>query len=366
MKSLDQKNIYAVIMAGGVGARFWPKSRKRSPKQVLEIVGSGSMISNTVTRIQPLVSSERVMVVTNKLQKEIIHQQVPSLLSKNVLIEPLGRNTAPCIGLAAQWVCHYDPDAIMVILPADHIIANPEEFLRVIQRAAHVAVENDALVTIGIKPTHPETGYGYIQFEDSLDQNPYSEDGIYRVKTFAEKPNLETAEKFLKSGDFLWNSGMFIWKARIILQEIEKHLPELGDQLKKLEPVIGTDAYQSTVDHVYGVIRSISIDYGVMEKASKVFVARGDFGWSDVGSWDEVVRLTPKDGEGNALRGTVVVRDSHRNYIDAGNKVVAMIGVDDLIVVTTDDAVLICKNGRSQDVKEVVDYLRRKQMNELL
>jgi mannose-1-phosphate guanylyltransferase len=254
----------------------------------------------------------------------------------------------------------------MVILPADHIIRDTEEFLRVIQRAAQVASENDALVTIGIKPTHPETGYGYIQFEDSSEQNPYVSDGIYRVKTFAEKPNLETAEKFLNSGDFLWNSGMFIWKTRVILQEIEKHLPELHEQLEKLKPTIGTDTYQSTLDHVYGVIRSISIDYGVMEKASNVFVAKGDFGWSDVGSWDEVVRLTPTDVEGNSLRGTVIARDSHRNYIDAGNKVVATIGLDDMIVITTDDAVLICKKGRSQEVKEIVDYLRRKQINEQL
>jgi mannose-1-phosphate guanylyltransferase len=366
MTSIDQKNIYAVIIAGGVGARFWPRSRERSPKQVLEIIGSGSMISNTVARIQPMVPSERTMVVTNKLQKEIIQQQIPALPSQNILVEPLGRNTAPCIGLAAKWIHHYDPEAIMIVLPADHIIGNTEEFLNVLQRAVHVAMENDALVTIGIKPTHPETGYGYIQFEDTLDQNPYLTDGIYHVKAFAEKPNLETAEKFLKSGDFLWNSGMFIWKTRIILQEIDKHLPELGEQLKKLEPAIGTDAYQMTLEHVYGVIRSISIDYGVMEKASKVFVAKGDFGWSDVGSWDEVVRLIPKNGDENTLRGTVIIKDSHRNYIDASNRAVAMIGVDDLIVVTTDDAVLICKKGRSQDVKEIVDYLRRKQMNELL
>ena len=254
----------------------------------------------------------------------------------------------------------------MVILPADHIIQDTEEFLRVVRNAVRVAQENDALVTIGIKPSHPETGYGYIQFEDSSELNPYSSEGIYRVKTFAEKPNLETAEKFLKSGDFLWNSGMFIWKARVILQEIEKHLPELGAQLAKLERVIGNDGYQPMLEHVYGVIRSISIDYGVMEKASNVYVAKGDFGWSDVGSWDEVVRLTPTNGDGNALRGTVIAKDAHRNYIDAGTKVVAAIGVDDIIVVTTDDAVLICKKGRSQDVKEVVDYLRRKQINDLL
>jgi mannose-1-phosphate guanylyltransferase len=353
-------------MAGGVGSRFWPQSRERSPKQVLEIVGSGTMIFNTIARIQPLVQPDKVFVVTNKLQKEIIHKQVPLVPLQNVLTEPLGRNTAPCIGLAAKWISRNDPGAIMIILPADHIIRNTEEFLHVLGRAVHVAQDSDALVTIGIKPTHPETGYGYIQFDDSIEKNPYGADGIYRVKTFAEKPNLETAEKFLKSGDFLWNSGMFIWKASVILQEIEKHIPELGEQLTKLEPTIGTESYQATLERVYGVIRSISIDYGVMEKASNVFVAKGDFGWSDVGSWDEVVRLTPIDKEGNALRGTVIAKDSHRNYIDAGSKVVATIGIEDVIVVVTDDAVLICKKGRSQDVKEVVDYLRRKQINELL
>ena len=363
---MNQPNIYAVIMAGGVGSRFWPQSRERSPKQVLEIVGSGSLISNTIVRIQPLIPSENVLVVTNKLQKDIIRAQVPSVPSQNVLTEPVGRNTAPCIGLAAKWISRNDPNAVMIILPADHIIRDTEEFLRVLRRAAYVAQESEALVTIGIKPTHPETGYGYIQFEDSSEMNLYSAEGIYRVKTFAEKPNLETAEKFLKSGDFLWNSGMFIWKANVILREIEKHIPELGEQLTKLEHAIGTETYQSTLDRVYGVIRGISIDYGVMEKASTVFVAKGDFGWSDVGSWDEVVRLTPVDGEGNALRGTVIIKDSHRNYIDAGNKAVSTIGIDDTIVVITDDAVLICKKGRSQDVKEVVDYLRRKQINGLL
>ena len=360
---MKQPNIYAVVMAGGVGSRFWPRSRERSPKQVLEIVGSGSMISNTVNRIQPLVPPEKAFIVTNKMQKDIIQGQLPFVPEQNILTEPIGRNTAPCIGLAAKWISRHDPDAVMVILPADHIIHNTDEFLRVIQRTAQIAQENDALVTIGIKPTHPETGYGYIQFNDSTEQNPYVSEGIYKVKTFAEKPNLETAEIFLSSGDFLWNSGMFIWKTSVILKEIEKHLPELHEQLEKLQPTICTENYQTTLDLVYGVIRSISIDYGVMEKASNVFVAKGDFGWNDVGSWDEVARLTPTDAEGNALRGTVISKDSNRNYIEAGNKVVATIGVDDLIVITTDDAVLVCKKGHSQDVKEVVDYLRRKQIN---
>ena len=202
MRNMNQPNIYAVIMAGGVGSRFWPQSRERSPKQVLEIVGSGSMISNTITRIQPLVPCEKVIVVTNKLQKDTIQKQVPSVPLQNVLTEPVGRNTAPCIGLAAKWISHNDPDAIMIILPADHIIRDTEEFLRVLQLSVRVAWESDALVTIGIKPTHPETGYGYIQFEDSSEKNPYSVNSIYRVKTFAEKPNIETAEKVFKERRF--------------------------------------------------------------------------------------------------------------------------------------------------------------------
>jgi len=363
---MAQQNIYAVIMAGGVGSRFWPRSRERSPKQVLEIIGDGSMILNTITRLQSMVPPEKTWIVTNKLHRDIVHQQVPFLPFQNILTEPIGRNTAPCIGLAALWISRFDPDAIMVVLPADHLIGNREEFLRVLERAIRVADENDALVTIGIQPTHPETGYGYIQYDDSADKNPYANDGIYRVRTFAEKPNLETAQTFLKSGDFLWNSGMFIWKTRVILQEIEKHVPDLSAQLLKIEPAIGTDSYQSALERAYGVIRGLSIDYGVMEKASKVFVAKGDFGWSDVGSWDEVVRLTPADTDGNAFRGTVITKDAHGNYVDAGGKVVALIGVDDMIVVSTDDSLLICKKGRSQDVKEIVDYLRRKQINALL
>jgi mannose-1-phosphate guanylyltransferase len=358
--------IYAVIMAGGSGTRFWPRSREKSPKQVLEIIGTGSMIANTVARVQYLVPSGNIFVVTNKLQQEVIRQQLPTVPKQNILVEPVGRNTAPCIGLAAQWIARHDPDGVMVVLPADHIIRNTEEFIRVLRLGVRIAEENQALVTIGIKPSHPETGYGYIQYDDTREWNPYYDEGIYRVKTFAEKPNMETAEKFLASGDFLWNSGMFIWKAKVILQEIAKHLPALSEQLQKLEPYIGKEEYPAVLERVYGVLRGISIDYGVMEKSGNVFVAKGDFGWSDVGSWDEVLRLTPSDADGNAFRGTVISKDTKNTYVDGGNRAVALIGVDDLIVVSTDDAVLICRKGQSQNVKEIVDYLRRKQMNELL
>jgi mannose-1-phosphate guanylyltransferase len=355
---------FAVIMAGGVGTRFWPRSRERSPKQFLEILGNGTMIENTLDRLAPLVERQNAYVVTNRLQAEMVKRLVPWMPSDNVLAEPLGRNTAACVGLSALWINRIDPNGLMVVSPADHIVTNKEEFLRILRLALKVAEEKDALVTIGIKPTHPETGYGYIQTaEEEIDRNDYRSQGVYRVKTFAEKPNLETAEQFLQSGDFLWNSGIFIWKASVILREIEMHLPDLYEQLLSIQQGIGTPVYEQTLEHAYRIIRSISVDYGIMEKAGNVFVVKGDFGWSDVGSWDEVVRLTPRDHDGNSIRGRTIVLNAKNNFIDAGEKIVAAIGVEDLIIINTDDALLICKKGSSQEVKEVVDFIRRKQMN---
>lgn len=360
-------NIYAVIMAGGVGSRFWPRSRERSPKQFLEITGSGTMIQNTVSRMQGIVPAMNTFIVTNKLQEDLTYKQLPFVPKENILIEPVGRNTAPCIGLAATLIHRIDPKGVMIVLPADHVIANVEEFLRVLGVAVKVAEESGALITIGIKPSRAETGYGYIQYEDEQQSNnPYKSEGVLRVRTFAEKPNLETAERFLVSGDFLWNSGMFVWKAQSILKEIEVHLPDLHTQLKSLTQKPGSTEFRTALEQAYGLIRSISIDYGVMEKAGNVLVAKGDFGWSDVGSWDEVVRLASTDNDRNSIKGVVITKDATGNFIDAGGKVVAVVGVEDLIIVSTDDAVLVCKKGRSQDVKEIVDYMRRKQMNDQL
>ncbi|MGH2566770.1 MAG: mannose-1-phosphate guanylyltransferase [Bacteroidota bacterium] len=357
---------YAVIMAGGVGARFWPRSRERTPKQLLEIIGQGTLIERTLSRIEPLVAPMNTFIVTNKLQHEAVLKKLPFFPKENILIEPVGRNTAPCIALAASWIHRLDAEAMMVVLPADHLVQDQEEFLSVLQTAIDVAEQSEGLVTIGINPSRPETGYGYIQFSEETENNPYSGKDVYRVKTFAEKPNLETAERFLQSGDFLWNSGMFVWKAKIILREIQTHLPELYSQIHTLAQSIGTPQYKQNLENSYGLIRGISVDYGVMEKAGNVFVVKGDFGWNDVGSWDEVVNLTPTDADRNALKGKVIVKDATGNYIDAGNKIVASVGVQDLIIVVTDDAVLVCKKGQSQDVKEVVDFIRRKQIYEYL
>jgi len=354
-------------MAGGVGSRFWPRSREKSPKQLLKIVGEQTMLQETVKRLESFIPSKNVLVVTNKIQKPLVEKQLPTVPEQNVIAEPYGRNTAPCIGLAATMLKHIDEKAVMVVLPADHLIRNEEEFLRVLKLATETAYESESLVTIGITPTHPETGFGYIQFLDTKDEtNNYFDRGLYRVKTFAEKPNIETAKQFLASGDFLWNSGMFVWRVDVILREIQLHLPEVYSELSKIEPLVGDKTFPTLLENAYKMIRGVSIDYGVMEKAKNVFVIPGNFGWSDVGSWDEVVRLSRKDDNGNTMNGKSFLRDAKNIFVHSPEKFVAVIGVDDVIVVNTDDAILICKKEKSQEVKEVVDYLKRKQLNEYL
>lgn len=358
---------YGIIMAGGVGARFWPLSRERKPKQFLSIFGNDSLIEMTFNRLRKIVPAENIYVVTNEMQKQEILDQLPDLREENIITEPIGRNTAPCIGLAALHIRKIDPDATMVVLPADHLIQNVNEFVRVLNDAVNIANQTRHLVTIGIKPTRPETGYGYIQYiEENEKKNPYVTQCGYRVKTFAEKPNLSTAERFLESGDFLWNSGMFIWKVETILEEIQNRLPDLHDGLDSIDKSIGSDDYAVILDQVYRMIRGISIDYGVMEKAEGVYVLRGEFGWSDVGSWDEVYRVISKDNQENAIHGRVIARNSKNNLLHANSRTIATFGVDDLIVIETDDAILVCKRGESQNVKEVVDYIRRKHIDDLL
>jgi mannose-1-phosphate guanylyltransferase len=359
--------VYAVIMAGGVGTRFWPRSREKSPKQLLEILGKGTMIQNTVKRLEPLVGPLDTFVITNRVQRSLVQKQLPAVPEDNILDEPVGRNTAPCIGLAALHLRRLDPDAVMLVMPADHTIQKIGEFHRILGIAITAAGESGSLLTIGIQPTRPETGYGYIQIHtDEGPHNPYHDRGVLKVKTFAEKPNPQTAERFLASGDFLWNSGMFVWRADAILREIERSLPDLYAELKRIEPVIGTPQYQSTVETVYGMIRGISIDYGVMEKSENVFVIPADLGWNDLGSWDEVFRIAGRDPHGNSITGKVIQKDMKNCYVYSPEKVVATIGVEDLIIVNTDDALLVCRVGQSQEVKEVSDYLKRKQMFEYL
>ncbi len=359
-------NLYAVIMAGGIGSRFWPESRRARPKQFLKVLGDDTLIQKTVSRLTGLITAENCFVVTNEDYVEQTREQLPDVPPDNILAEPVGRNTAPCILYAAMKLHKRDPEAVMVVLPADHLVQHIDRFHETLQVAAEKANEGNALVTIGITPTHPATGYGYIQFNGAADHETNGELKAHPVRTFAEKPDLETAERFLDSGDFLWNSGMFIWRADSILRAIETHLPDTAAAFAELEGAIDSADEVSAVRMAYVGCPSISIDYGVMERANHVFVVPGSFGWSDVGDWRAVYELSPKDEHGNALAGNVIVHDSSRCLVESGSRLVALIGIHDVIVVETDDAVLVCHRDSAQQVKNIVEYLSAHQLSEFV
>ena len=355
---------YAVIMAGGIGSRFWPRSRQAHPKQFLNVFGDATLIQNTVARLQGMIPPEHCLVVTHERYFAQTRDQLPAVPAENILAEPLSRNTAPCIAYAAVRLLARDPDALMVVLPADHVIRNARQFHEVLQTAIEKAREPGALVTIGISPTHPATGFGYIQFDGP--HPTYDHPEIRYVKTFAEKPDQGTAERFLDSGDFLWNSGMFIWRADSILDQMERHLPEAYHAFEPLMGAIGTDAEADAVYQAFSTCPRISIDNGVMEKADKVYVVPGAFGWSDVGDWRAVYDLSIKDKLGNALQGQALVHDASRNLVQSNNRLVVLIGIHDTIVVDTPDAVLVCNRESTQHVKTVVDYLHAHQYEDYI
>ena len=355
--------VHAVIMAGGIGSRFWPRSRRSHPKQFLSIVSDDTLIQATVARLNGIIPTENIHVVTNERYVDQTRDQLPALPPENVLAEPISRNTAPCIAFAAHHIHRKDLDAVMVVLPADHIIRNVKQFHTALQVGIDKASENHSLVTIGIEPTYPATGYGYIQF-DPEDLHEGEDPSALFVKTFAEKPNLETAERFLDSGDFLWNSGMFIWRTDSILHAIERHLPDVHEAFAYLSDyelgTVDTDRLRTA----FGSCPSISIDYGVMERAAKVYVVPGSFGWSDVGDWKAVYDLSEQGPAGNVIEGQAIVHNAARCMISADKRLVAVVGLNDVIVVDTDDALLVCHKDSTQGVKNVVDYLYTHQLDE--
>ena len=358
--------MYIVLMAGGTGKRFWPRSRKGNPKQLLNIIGSRSMLQLTFDRIKNMTSLDRILIITNKEQKPKIEKQIPEIPAHNIISEPMGRNTAPCIGLAATIIKKVqNKNEVMVVLPADHLIGDAASFITTIESAVEYIESNNCLLTIGVTPSYPETGYGYIQAGDKI-SNLHGTD-IYKVKTFAEKPNKETAERFLKSGDFFWNSGMFIWKVNHILEEIDEHLPELSEDLKQIGNSYGEPKYDKILKDVYSRTKAISIDYAVMENAKDVSVIKADFHWNDLGSWEAVYNISPKDKSGNVAdcKQSVLI-NAKNNYLYSSKKLIAAIDVENLVVVEMDDSILICKKDSSQAVKSVVDYLERKDMTEYL
>lgn len=339
-------------MAGGSGTRFWPKSKQSYPKQFLRLFGNQTMIQSTVSRLEPFITTGRCMVVTNQDYIGIVEEQLPKLGS--IVGEPSAKNTAPCVIAAAAMIHANDPEAIMVVLPADHHITDPAAFRAVLNAAVETATQNESLVTIGIAPNRPETGYGYIRFNNKSTLDP-AEHPVYDVKNFTEKPELKVAEEFLKSGDYLWNSGMFVWKTEAILKAFSKYLPEMYELAMESFMNDGSD-----IESFYASCQSVSIDYGIMERADNVQVIPGDFGWNDVGSWTAVYELGDKDKNGNVIDSeNISLQSSQNNFISSeSGKIIALVGVENIAVVETDTAILVCDLTKAQGVKDVVDHLK--------
>ena len=357
--------ISVVIMAGGKGERFWPKSRTNLPKQFLSLTNDGkSMIQHTVERLEGLVELENVYVVTNKLYEDLIVEHIPNLPLENIIIEPEAKNTAPCIGLAAVHIAKKNPESKMIVLPSDHLIKFNEIFLDTLKLGLEVVEDDENIVTIGITPNYPETGYGYINFKKGV--SPHEITNVYEVLRFVEKPDLERAKQYLTSGEYLWNSGIFIWKVSTILKCFEDFLPEIYTGLKEIETTIYTEKYLEILKKVFSEIPSESIDYGIMEKAKNIYVIPGNFGWDDVGSWLSLERINNTNQDGNIISGNVVTVKTKNSIIQGSKKLIATIGLEDIIIVDTDDALLICNKDNTQEVKEVIANLKASNKTEYL
>lgn len=356
--------VHALIMAGGIGSRFWPKSRIAKPKQFLTFFDNKSLLQTTIDRIRPIIPIDRVIVSTNADYVDLVKKQIPDLPHENIIGEPVARNTGPCIAFAASLIHYRDPDATLIVLPSDHFIQKNDAYLNDLKDSIAFCRNNNMLITIGIIPTRPETGYGYIQYNDD---QPVSIEGAtaFPVKTFAEKPDIQTALKFLHSGDFLWNSGMFIWNTSDILKEIETHLPVLYHQVailaKDLQASNG-EMRKEALESVYHSCFPVSIDYGIMEKSNNVLVVPSHFSWSDLGSWMAIYELhiDEADEQSNIIKSDNVLSIQSQNcYVDSsGNKIIALVGLSGIGVIETDDALLLCKLDNSQNVKDIYEQLK--------
>jgi len=345
--------IHPIIMAGGRGTRFWPASRHDRPKQFLAVAGEESLLTRTGRRVFPLSSPNDAWVVTNVQHVGMAADHLPEIPHDQIVGEPVGRNTAPCIALAAALVEREDPEGVLVVTPADHWIGDEEGFRAVMLRGVEVARERRGLVTFGIVPSAPETGYGYIEAGDPLDA---AEESARRVARFTEKPDRATAEQFLAGGRHFWNSGIFAWRADVFLEELSHHHPDMASECRRMAESVDRE---SALQAGYAALTSISVDYAVLEPSDNVYMVPATFAWSDVGSWDAAAELEDSDPAGNLLLGEVLAQDCHRVYADGqAGRLLALIGVEDLVVVDTDDATLIVKRGRSQEVRSLVDQLK--------
>jgi mannose-1-phosphate guanylyltransferase len=359
----ELEHVFAVILAGGSGTRFWPLSRRARPKQILRLLGESTLLEETAARIRPLIPSERTFVYTSGYVRAETVRLLPQVPPGQIVAEPAARNTAPTLGLAAHEILRHNPDGLMVVLPSDHIIARAAEFRRVIRAACRWASVDGRSVVLGLKPSRPETGYGYVR------QGPLAgrAEGraVYRVEKFTEKPNLLLARRYIGSRRYLWNGGMFIWRARTLVDNFARHQPEMAKDLEAIARAGGVRS-RRTFARLYPRLEKISIDYAIMEKISQVFVVPADIGWSDVGSWAVAYDLMRKDREGNVRPAHSLGLNSAGNLIVSRKKFVAAVDVQDLVIVETDDALLICRRDRSQDVGKAVQELEKRGLDELL
>jgi len=357
-------NTYVAIMAGGIGSRFWPLSRESKPKQFLDILGTGkTLIQSTYERFKKVCPKENIYILTNARYRALIHEQLPELSDAQILGEPMRKNTAPTIAYFSKKIAKINPEAVTVVAPSDHLVLNEGQFVDEISRAVAFSKTHDALCTLGIKPTRPDTGYGYIQFRE----DPIAP-GIHKVKTFTEKPSLKIARKFLDSGDFLWNSGIFIWNVKSILKAFQMHLPEIEEVFEEIKEYLNTPEEKPYLEKAFSLCSNISIDYGVMEKAKNVFVIPADFGWSDLGTWASLYANLPKDDNKNAIVASDTVIEEARENIIRGpkEKLIIVEGLEDYIVVDTEDVLLIYEKSKEQDLKQLVKDIKREKGDQYL
>ncbi len=354
---------YALILAGGRGTRFWPRSRKRSAKQVLAFGGERSLIQQTVDRLRPVIAPERVWIITNEFLRDTIVKQLPEVPKEQIIAEPVQRNTAPAIALVAQILERKDPEAVMGVFPADHVIEKPARYLRLVRPALESARKGQICV-LGIQPRWAETGYGYIEFPFGTTAGATQ---ALKIQRFAEKPNLETAKEFVAAGTYYWNAGMFFWRASVFMDELREHLPATAETLAKL-PEFGSRTFKKKLAALFPECENVSVDYGILEKSARVYgIACDEFGWNDVGSWNAVYELEARGVHSNVLRSADVLTElSDGCYVDVPKKLVALVGVKDLVVVETEDALLIVDRHRAQNVSDIVKALERAKREELL
>ena len=351
-------------MAGGSGTRFWPRSRTKKPKQYLNLFGRESLLESTVNRFGKFLDTENIYIVSGKDQARVLEEQTPTIPGKNLIYEPVGKNTLPCIGLAAMFAEKENPDGIMVVSPSDHLVQDDDLFRDTVQAASRIADEKDAIVTIGITPTYPATGYGYIKVEQELGGDEKIR--RFKVRQFVEKPDHETASSYLKQGGFYWNSGLFIFKISVFLDAVKQFAPQLYRDLRIIQADMGNPSFGQTLDTIYRAVEGISVDYGIMEHAQNIYLVEGNFQWNDLGSWQSVYLFSEKDENRNAGSGESIFINSRNSYVYTDEGLVALIGLEDVVVVREGNAVLVCKRENAEEVKEVVEQLKNSNRNHFL